>query len=550
MARAPQAPALEALVTELDVLIRSSFSLVAVETHEESRFRQAMDALTRLRYHERKHLYWWSRPTGLRRRLDRGLDARWQPVEGGEDPIGVLEQILELVRDRYTRAITVDSERVEGALFVLADYHPYLMPLGQEEPEVVRRLRELAWELESTLATVLFVGPGFPQVLSLEREVRVLGLPLPEDRELGAMLDLELQRLSARDVEVSVDPATRERIVAAGLGLTASEFASNFFKSVVSRRGVGPDTVEDLVAEKNASVRRMGFELTDPVPPDHLGGNQQLLDLIDAAAATYTEAARSYGVKSSKGFLLFGYPGTGKDLAMKVAAYKMNKPLFRIEMATIVGANGGVLGGGMERLKAALAVAKAVGAIVGISEFEKGFSGLASSNRTDGGETARLIGYFLNYMADSEDTLFIGTANDITQLQPEQMRAGRVDQVVFMDLPTPDERADIFRVHLRLRGREPERFDLEQLADASDEFTGAEIEAAVNGGLLNGFRHGREVTTEDVVAACRTITPAARLGRAKMEEMLQYAEGDLGLRVHRRGATAAVASGGERAYQI
>ena len=60
----------------------------------------------------------------------------------------------------------------------------------------------------------------------------------------------------------------------------------------------------------------------------------------------------------------------------------------------------------------------------------------------------------------------VGTANDVRQLAPEQIRQGRFGQVVFVDLPTAEDRADIFRVHLSKRGRDPLAFDLEQLAEA------------------------------------------------------------------------------------
>jgi hypothetical protein len=83
-----------------------------------------------------------------------------------------------------------------------------------------------------------------------------------------------------------------------------------------------------------------------------------------------------------------------------------------------------------------------------------------------------------------------GTANDVRQLAPEQIRQGRFSRVVFVDLPTPADRADIFRVHLARRGRDPRHFDLLALAQAAEGFSGAEIEAAVKGGLLDAFMDG------------------------------------------------------------
>ena len=91
----------------------------------------------------------------------------------------------------------------------------------------------------------------------------------------------------------------------------------------------------------------------------------------------------------------------------------------------------------------------------------------------------------------------IGTANDVRQLAPEQIRQGRFSQVVFVDLPSPEDRAEIFKVHLLKRNRDPEAFDLAELAQGSEGFSGAEIEAAVKGALLGAFVDGaREVNTK------------------------------------------------------
>ncbi|HZS00048.1 MAG TPA: hypothetical protein VFE37_15145, partial [Chloroflexota bacterium] len=59
-------PALEALVRELDVLIRARYPLIAVTSFEELRFRRLMAAVAQLERHRAKGLYTWSRTRGLR----------------------------------------------------------------------------------------------------------------------------------------------------------------------------------------------------------------------------------------------------------------------------------------------------------------------------------------------------------------------------------------------------------------------------------------------------------------------------------------------------
>lgn len=116
------------------------------------------------------------------------------------------------------------------------------------------------------------------------------------------------------------------------------------------------------------------------------------------------------------------------------------------------------------------------------------------------------------------------------QLAPEQIRQGRFSQVVFVDLPTPEDRAAIFAVHLAKRRRNPEAFDLGQLAQASDGFSGAEIEAAVKGALLDAFMDGaRNVSTADLLARVRAIRPTSEVKREEIEELRRWAREHLAI---------------------
>jgi len=56
-----------------------------------------------------------------------------------------------------------------------------------------------------------------------------------------------------------------------------------------------------------------------------------------------------------------------------------------------------------------------------------------------------------------------------------------------VDLPRPDERLEVFRIHLNKRGRAATGFDLAALAAASEQFSGAEIEEAINSALYDAF---------------------------------------------------------------
>jgi SpoVK/Ycf46/Vps4 family AAA+-type ATPase len=83
-------------------------------------------------------------------------------------------------------------------------------------------------------------------------------------------------------------------------------------------------------------------------------------------------------------------------------------------------------------------------------------------------------------MAERRAAVFIvATSNDIESLPPELVRKGRLDEIFFVDLPGAEARREIFRLHLGRRGQDGARFDLTQLAERSDGFSGAEIEQTV-----------------------------------------------------------------------
>src|SRR6266536_6107510 len=91
-------PSVEALVRELDVLIRARYPLIAVSTFEEQRFRRLMAAVGHLERHAPKGLFTWSRTSGLRQLAGPGLGASERLLPSTEDPLSVLEHIAEAER--------------------------------------------------------------------------------------------------------------------------------------------------------------------------------------------------------------------------------------------------------------------------------------------------------------------------------------------------------------------------------------------------------------------------------------------------------------------
>ncbi len=101
----------------------------------------------------------------------------------------------------------------------------------------------------------------------------------------------------------------------------------------------------------------------------------------------------------------------------------------------------------------------------------------------------------------------VATANDLSLLPPELLRKGRFDEIFFVDLPDPQERQTILDIHLKLRRQDQEQFDLTRLVEASDGYSGAEIEQAVIAALYRGLHQKQPLNTELLLEEIRETIP-------------------------------------------
>lgn len=516
---------IEKFLNELDVLIRARYPLVAINTYEEDRVRECLKDLVFKEKHKEKPLFYWSRPNGLQKIVDpqEGVLQHPQAVGDTDDPESVLSWI---------------GEQKSG-IFLLCDYAPYITPYGQEDAVLVRHLREIAWKLKATKTTILFVGPSFPDLKTLEKEVTQIELELPQETEIEESIEMQLERLKGNGLNINLTSETETALLQALLGLTAGEISNVIAKAVISCQGLNEDSIKVILEEKKNVIRGSGsLTYVHPEPANNLGGYKNLRAILERAAHTFSPQARSRHVEPCKGILLVGLPGCGKDLCKRVASSITNRALLDLDFGSIMGEGGGVIGSSAMSIKRALNIAGTIKGILGISEFEKAVSGMKSSNKTDGGETARTISYLLNWMQDNRDVLVFATANDVRELESEQFRIGRFSYIHFVDLPTAEDRREIFKVHISKRALDSERFDLEKLVEKSKDFSGAEIEGAVKDGVLEAFIDGdREAETKDIIKAVNQITPTAVMMSEKIEEIRTWA---------RKNIKGAGAGGGEK----
>jgi SpoVK/Ycf46/Vps4 family AAA+-type ATPase len=490
--------------TELETLIRARYPILYIVSSEELRAESVIIEVAKKR---QKKVFEWSYSTGI---VPAGTSIQSQKNRNTatKEPLAALDQVI---------------EQVEPALFVFKDLHPFLT---KNNFAIIRKLKEIALHLKNSYKTILLVSPVLEIPTELEKEITVLNYPLPTRDDLNALLDKISADVTHLKVKVELDDEGRERLLQAALGLTLAEAENVFAKIIVKSGRLSGDDIQEVFAEKQQIIRKSGLLEYYAASEDFssVGGLAVLKEWLNKRAAAFTGEARAFGLPAPKGILMLGVQGCGKSLCAKAVSTQWQLPLLRFDMGRMFGS---LVGSSEENVRRAIAVADSVApAILWVDEIDKAFAGSQGSGAVDGGTTARVFGTFLTWLSEKTAPVFVvATANDISQLPPELLRKGRLDEIFFVDLPDRDERAEIFGIHLTKRGRDAGTFDIEALAEASRDFSGAEIEEAINSALYDAFYDKQDIRTEHVQNSLAQTVPLAKTMDEQISRLRRWAEG-------------------------
>ena len=410
---------------------------------------------------------------------------------------------------------------------VLLDFHEALA-----SPAVARRVRDLVPRLSAEGRCLVVVAPRLALPDGLAADAAILRLPLPDEAELAALL--EAVRTAAEPGEEPA-PEARHRAVVAARGLSEGQARRAFARALRQDPALGAVALEAILDEKKRLLARdLGLEIVEaPEGPEDLGGLDTFKAWMDERALAFDADAARFGLPPPRGVLLVGVQGCGKSLAAKAAAARLGVPVLRLDLPRVLGSREGAEEGLARALEAAEALAPVA---LWVDEIEKGFAGSAPGQGGDA-RAARLLGAFSTWLQERKGPVFVvATANDVSRLPPELLRRGRFDELFFVDLPDAESRREILALHLRRRGRDPERLDVGALADACADYSGAELEQVVVGALHRAFALGRELEPGDLRRVAQDLVPLFKTYEEQIKALREWARG----RARVAGRTGAV----------
>ena len=401
-----------------------------------------------------------------------------------------------------------------ASLFVLKDYDNFLKDFS-----IIRKLKNLSKSLKTQPKNIIILSSEINIPDSLKEFITLLEFPLPTYSEILE----ELNRLkSSMQQEVSDEIILEVATACQGLSL---ERIRRVLSKVIAKYGEINESSPTLILQEKQQIiqqtQLLEFCLTDKTLGD-LGGLDNFKTWLKLRARAFSQDAVKYGLPYPKGLLLVGVQGTGKSIAAKIIAHEWKLPLLRLDFGRLFAS---LIGQSEQRVRKMIEIAEALSpCVLWVDEIDKAFAGAQSSG--DSGTTSRVLATFITWLSEKNTPVFVvATANNIEYIPSEILRKGRFDEMFFLNLPTREEREDIFMVHLKkYRPLATDNFQLPLLSELSKEFSGAEIEQVVIEAMRLGFNENREFTNEDLVVSVQNLVPLARTKNKEINAIKEWAE--------------------------
>jgi len=223
----------------------------------------------------------------------------------------------------------------------------------------------------------------------------------------------------------------------------------------------------------------------------------------------YPDVFKRLGIRPPRGILLYGPPGTGKTLLAKAVATESEANFISVKGPEVLSKWVG------ESEKAIREIFRKARETAPCIIFFDELDAIAPRRgmHTDAGVTDRIVNQILTEMDGIQilkGVVVIGATNRPDILDPALLRPGRFDRVIYVPPPDVEGRYQIFQIHTREMPLDDD-VDLRRLAEMTEGYTGADIEAVCREAALTAAREDlniKKVSMRHFVAALEKVKPS------------------------------------------
>lgn len=372
-----------------------------------------------------------------------------------------------------------------------------------------------------------------------DREI-VIGVPDQNGRREVLAIHTRGMPL-AEDTDLDEIARTTFGFVGADLGALVREAAMDALRRILPdinlKEGIPTEVLEKLTVTQDdftsalkriqpSALREIMIQAPN-VRWDDVGGLDDAQMKLREGVELPLRSPQSFkrmGIRPAKGFLLFGPPGTGKTLLAKAVAREAEANFVATKSSDLLSKWYGESEQQVSRLfERARQVAPTV---IFIDEIDS----LAPARGGGLGEpavTERVVNTLLAEMDGLEDmqgVVVMAATNRPNLLDPALLRPGRFDELVYVPVPDVKARRKILGIHTKKMPLAAD-VDLDELAEKTERFTGADLEDLTRRAGLIALRQSLDatiVTKDNFAKALEEVRPSVTPEvEREYEEMLR-----------------------------
>ncbi|RME54568.1 AAA family ATPase [Candidatus Woesearchaeota archaeon] len=387
---------------------------------------------------------------------------------------------------------------------------------GEVEKRMVSQLLTTMDGLKSRGKVIVMAATNRPN--SLDPALR---RPGRFDREIDIGIPSKKGRLNILQIHTRNMPLTKDvnlkkladlthGFVGADLEALCKEAAMSVIRRIVPEINLKEDaTIPASVLEKLQITMKDFYEAMKIVNPSALrevlveapnvkwsdiGGLENLKQELKEAVEwplKHPQVFKKLGIRPPKGVLMYGPPGCGKTLLAKAVANESEANFILVKGPELISKWVGESEKGIREI-----FKKAKQSSPTIIFFDE-IDAIATRRGTSQGTqvTERVVNQLLTEMDGLEelnDVVVIAATNRPDMIDAGLLRPGRFDRIIMTNVPDKEARLEIFKIHTRNMPLAKD-VNLEKLAEMTENYVGADIEAVVREAAILALRDDLKV---------------------------------------------------------
>ncbi|MEM1706910.1 MAG: CDC48 family AAA ATPase [Sulfolobales archaeon] len=406
--------------------------------------------------------------------------------------------------------------------------------VGEVEKRVVSQLLTLMDGLKERGKVIVIgatnrvdaIDPALRRPGRFDREIEI---PPPDKHARRSILEVHTRNIPlAEDVNLDGLANITHGFTGADLAALVKEAAMNALRRFLRNervdlsKPVPPELLEKLKVTQQDFMEALKVvhptlmrEVLVEVPEVHwddIGGLDSVKQALKEAVEwplKHPEVFEKMGIRPPRGILLYGPPGCGKTLLAKAVATEANANFIAIKGPEILSKWVG------ESEKAIREIFRRARQVAPTVVFFDEIDAIVPVRgmRHDTEVTDRIVNQLLaelDSIQNLKNVVVLGATNRVDLIDPALLRPGRFDRVIYVPPPDKKARYEILKIHTRNVPLGTD-VDLEKIAELTEGYSGADLEALVREAVMMALRESfsvRPVENRYFIEAMKVVKPS------------------------------------------